>query len=96
MAFATQGLIRWRTGVFIAGRELRGRTFIPGATESRSANGRPDSTYITTAETAAQDLLDNAALGAALVVYSVTHRQVELVQSRSVWGQWAVLRSRRD
>jgi hypothetical protein len=31
-----------------------------------------------------------------LVIYSPTHNQAQAVTVRSVWGQWASLRSRRD
>jgi hypothetical protein len=41
LPWASQGLVRWRTGVYVAGRELRGRTFIPGWTEASSGGGVP-------------------------------------------------------
>src|SRR5690349_17726483 len=36
---ATQGLVRWRTGVFSGGHEIRGRTFIPGLTQNSNDQG---------------------------------------------------------
>lgn len=44
---STQGLIQWRTGVYSDGRELRGRTFLPGMLSGRSSNGIPDATALT-------------------------------------------------
>lgn len=91
---ATQGLLRWRTGTFVAGREIRGRTFIPGPTEEHNLTGVPNSDYITVANNAAAALI--AATGTELFVYSRTHRDSAPVVSGSCWNQWAVLRSRRS
>ena len=89
---ANQGLIRWLTGIYVAGRQLRGRTFIPGATELMSTNGTPDTSYKTPLQTAANALVGTSDFG----VYSPTHGQFILGATASVWDKWAVLRSRRD
>lgn len=91
---ATQILVRWRTTNFVNGREIRGRTFIPGATEAATADGVLDSTWVSTLNTANAALIASA--NAELVVYSPTHHTLGNVTAASVWTQFAVLRSRRD
>lgn len=96
LPYATQGLIRWRTGTFVNGRELRGRTFVPGLTEDYNVAGVPSgglpalmagyiNTYITTSSAAGDP-----------AVYSPTHKVAAIMTNGSFWSQWAVLRSRRD
>lgn len=91
MPSATQGLIRWRTGQFVGGREIRGRTFVPGMVQ---ANGE---------EAPVPGWMDNAASAAntlrqepGFCIWSKTHGLAPGVQVSSVWTQWAVLRTRRD
>lgn len=91
----TQGLIRWRTGVYVGGREIRGRTFVPALTSnSNSAGGVPASTTVSTLTTAAGSLYGDP--DSELVVWSKTHGQFATVTSASVWSKFATLRSRRD
>lgn len=94
LPMATQGLIRLRTGSFVGGREIRGKIFVPGLTESASTAGQPNASAVTTLETAATALI--AAGGANLVVYSRKNGTYAEVVSSSMWTQFAVLRSRRD
>lgn len=91
---ASQGLIRWRTGTFVGGREIRGRTFLPGPTEEHNLTGVPNSDYITVANNAAAALI--AASGTELMTYSRKNSDAAPVVSGSCWNQWAVLRSRRQ
>lgn len=93
-SLATQGLIRWRTGSYVGGREVRGRTFIPGVTSTSVATGGPSSTYISTLGGAATGLIGHAA--SQLVVGSKVHGVVREVAFAEVWNEFAVLRSRRD
>lgn len=88
---ATQGLIRWRTGVYAGGREIRGRTFIPGACENLGTSV-PSSTYIANANVAAAHLVDEP----GFCVWSKTHGLAPSVDVGVCWNQYAVLRSRRD
>lgn len=90
---ATQGLLRWHTGVFLGGRELQGRTFIPAPTEADSLNGVPSSTYTGILNTAGINLTSAGPI--TFGVYSREHRQFRQATSASPWGQWALLRSRR-
>lgn len=97
---ATQALVQWRTGVYIAGRELRGRLFLPCFVEDASNDGVLDGT----AKSAIEDALDillgidlgTQGFNGSLSVWSRTHGTHETVQSFSVSDQFAVLRSRRD
>lgn len=93
---ATQLLIRWRTGQYVSGREIRGRTFVPGFLEAASSSGRPDTAMVGNINTLAASFLTASAGAGALVVYSPTRGQAADVTAASVWTEWAVLRSRRD
>jgi hypothetical protein len=94
---ANQGLLRLRTGVFTAGREIRGRLNIPGSCEASNTAGKPTSTYMTTLQTSADlHLLSATGLNGAYNVYSRKNGSTEIVSSVSVAPYWAVLRSRRD
>ena len=92
--WATQGLVEWRTGNFISGREIRGRTFIPGPTYDQSSGGVPSSTYNTRISSAVTSLLGDT--DSALMVYSRKNFLAAQVDVGSPWTKWAVLRSRRD
>lgn len=94
MPFSNQALIRLLTGAFIGGRQLRGRIFVPGLTETANSSGSLISTTASTLLAAANAL--NAATAPALAVWSRTHAAVATVTGVSVWSQFAVLRSRRD
>lgn len=92
---ATQGLIRLLTGVFNDGRQIRGRIFVPGLTETaNTAGGIMDGTTATTIRTAAEALVDDA--NSALLVWSRSGLQAHPVTGASLWSQFAILRSRRD
>lgn len=90
----TQGLIQWRSGVFLGGRELRGRTFIPGTLIADEGTGVPTASYITTLNTAASTLASDP--NSSLAIYSRKKRAIGVVTSGQAWNKWAVLRSRRD
>lgn len=90
-----QGLAQWRTGVFESGRELRGRTYIPGVPKGTiTSTGVPAGTYIEAIQTAGAALLADA--NSVLVTYSPTHLTFAVVDSVTCWTKWAELRSRRD
>lgn len=92
---ATQGLVRWRSGLYVGGRELRGRTFIPGISELMSGtNGRPSSGALTVMNVAAGNLIANGT--SELRVFSRTKSASATVVAGQAWNQWAQLRSRRD
>lgn len=91
---ATQALMRWRTGSIVNGREVRGRTFIPGLTEQTNDAGVPSSGFTASANAAAATLV-----GLGILRIHPTSRIVNPnpeVIAGSLWANWAVLRSRRD
>jgi len=94
LPIVTQGLLRWRTGFFIAGRELRGRTFIPGLTENDNDVGIPNGSITGTVDPIAATLIGSA--NAELVIFSRTHFDFAVVSSGTMWTSWAELKSRRD
>ena len=94
LPMATQGLVRWRTGLIVLGRELRGRTFVPGLTESAAVDGGLAAAVQSDIQTAADALM--ADVNSALVVWSRTHSVSATAQAATVWSQFAVQRSRRD
>lgn len=104
---ATQTLLRLRTGAVVAGRRLQGRLFIPGPPQA-SVGGAlvPTSASITAYQGAASALITASSGPGPWSVWSrpvvaggtVTPREgsTAAVTSGSVWGKYAVLRSRRD
>lgn len=94
LPIASQMLVRWRTGVYIAGREIRGRWFIPGIAVSINNDGQPTGPSVITVNTAASTLIGDA--NSQLVIWSRANTQQAVVSSGTCWTQFAVLRSRRD
>lgn len=92
---ATQGLLRWRTGSIIAGREVRGRTFLPGMVEgSNGDSGTPAPGLVTDANNAAAALI--ADTNSQLVIWSRKNVGSVVAATGSLASKWAVLTSRRD
>jgi hypothetical protein len=90
---AASVLMRWRTGVFTAGREIRGRTFIPGMNQSQvSAQGEVLAGARTSLDSAANTFISTTDFG----IYSPTHSTFATVATASAWSEYAVLRSRRE
>ena len=92
---ATQGLIQWRTVIFVSGRVLRGRTYVPAPPEGQSeVTGIPSAAYVAALDAAGTALVSDAS--SALQVYSATHKVATDVSDVTVWNKWASLRTRRD
>lgn len=90
-----QALVRWHTGVYQNGREIRGRTFIPGMPAAGVDNvGTLDGGYQTTYNSAAAAYLSWTS--STPVIYSRQHFAFAPVVSGDTWKEIAVLRSRRD
>lgn len=94
LPLATQWLCRWRTDDFVGGREVRGRTFIPGPTRNGALNGQPTTAAIAALNAANATLVGDSAAGFA--VWSRKLLSAHDVSSGSAWSKFAVLRSRRD
>jgi hypothetical protein len=91
----TQGEIAWRTSLFVAGRRLQGRTFVPAPSETESSSGAPVSIYTSRLTTAAVALL-NSTPTAFPVVWSRAHGTYAAITSHVARPGWKVLRSRRN
>lgn len=106
LPWATQALVRWRTGIFSDGREIRGRTFVPGMTTTQMNAGSLTIAAQTTLDNAADALI--ADVNSTLVIWQRPRaadpaRDIDFrpgsfaaVVSSSVWIEFATLRSRRD
>jgi len=95
LPYATQGLIRWLTGIYVGGRQVRGRSFIPGMAESAcGASGTVSGAAVIGINAAGAALIADA--NSTLQVWSPTLGQANNVTIASTWSQFAVLRSRRD
>ena len=91
----SQALVRLLTGVFNDGRQIRGRIFLPGFTESSNAiGGIVAGATGASLQIAADALVSDA--NSALLVWSRAGGLSFPVVATSIWLQWAVLRSRRD
>lgn len=99
LPYATAGLVRWRTNTVVAGRRLQGRTFLPNPGETNSgAGGVPVSAYLNELQ-AAGDALIASALSTPVVWARPTESRAGThgeITAASPWGQFAVLRSRRQ
>lgn len=93
---ASQGLVRWGTGEVVNGRRLNGKTYIAGLTNSAKTDGRVDGSVRTLLQNAANGLMDALQPTMSMVTWSRKNGVIHLVNSASVWSEFAVLRSRRD
>lgn len=102
----TQGLIAWKTGSYLNGRSVGGRTFIPAVAETQNNLGAPNSTFQTVLASMVQTLLLSPA-GQYFGIYSrpvytrigvpVLQRPgaFSVVATGSPLNQWSSLRTRR-
>ena len=91
---ATTLLARWRTGVYIGGREVRGRTNISRLTEAENVSGAPGGTELTSFNSRLTAFLADP--NSQPVVWSRSAGQWYPIVAASFAPQWCVLRSRRD
>lgn len=103
LPWATQGLIQEICEIVVEGRRLRGRTFVPGATETYNVNGIPTSDYRAQLQSSADALILASSTFGTWQVWSrpqglPTPRSgtSDNVETCNVWNKWAQLRSRRD
>ena len=94
LPWANQAIVNWHTSTYVAGRELRGKTFVPALIQSANNNGVLHGTIQADILAAANALLDSA--NGAMTIWSRTHFQEHTVQSANVPLKIGVLRSRRD
>lgn len=96
---ATQGLVRWFTPQVANNRLIRGHTFLPAMSEGNNeAPGVPSTGLVAAVNDAAADLIADA--DSQLVIWhrpkAPNNGSAGIVQSASMWSEWATLRSRRD
>jgi hypothetical protein len=94
LPWMTQGLIRWNTGLYVGGRLVKGRVFIPGATEGLSTGGIPDASYTNSVQAAIDALLADTT--AELMVWSQKNTDTYPVIGGSPGTMWSYLSSRRS
>lgn len=93
---ACQVLVRLDTGVFLEGRQVRGKFFLPGVGEAfNDGAGVPDADMLSGVLDTFTTLLE-APGNPQLVVWSRARATVQVVTSAAVWSEWALLRTRRD
>lgn len=98
-----QAMIRWNTSAVVNGRQLTGRTFLPGLnTSSLGASGQPAGQLVTTDAPAMINALITDSLATPFIIW---HRPTialpssgvdAAVNSGQLSSKFAVLRSRRD
>lgn len=94
-AHATQGLLRLSTNAVVGGRRVEGKMFLPGIRQGDMAStGLPNTTYRTDYDDAAAVLIADADVD--WVVWSRKNGTQESIEAATTWGNFAVLRSRRD
>lgn len=91
---ASMVLMRWRTGAFVNGREIRGRTFIPGLSLGELTAGGELRQQALDDFNAATSILTGAT--PAFGVYSPRTAGFAEVASGDAWVELAVMRSRRQ
>lgn len=95
MSPATQILTEWRTGNYINGREVRGRTNHPCVRASDATlTGNPNSGTLGGWNSAAAGLIGSSASN--FVIWSKKNGQWFAASSGNTWTKFSVLRSRRD
>lgn len=91
---SSQMLAQLRTGVYVAGREVRGKYNHPFVTEEQNVgSGTPAPGAVSVLLGAFNDML---ATGPDLLVWSRKNGAAPAVSAVTVSPKWAVLRSRRD
>jgi hypothetical protein len=93
---SNQMLIRWRTGFYQAGREVRGRTFVPGLRETTVTAGIIPPATVSGFDSAFNAWLTALTAGRKLVIWSPTAGTATDVNLAQTWNEIAILRSRRD
>lgn len=96
VANAAQGLIRWLTPDIVAGRRIRGRSFVPGMSDNVNANGQVNATGTGDLQSCGGVLITSA------VGFGIWHRpqsgtggSFHEATAAVAWNEFAVQRGRR-
>lgn len=96
---AAMACVQLHTAGIVAGRRVRGRSFLGPLVPGNDADGTPNSTIVSTALAFGNALIDPDAEDPQLAVWSRPRTalagSVHVVTSVSVKDSWAILRSRR-
>lgn len=93
LPLASQLLVQWRTGTYQGGREMRGRTFIPGVVVGNNIDGKVGATTRGVVDAACIAYVGTAATPA---IWSKKNLTVTEISAGFCWEQFAMLTSRRD
>lgn len=85
-------LLRWNTGEVVAGRYLKGRTFMPGIASVYLANGNLAGSTVSSVTAAAQAFAGHVS---APSIWSRTHGVAHPISIGSCWSELATQRRRR-
>nr|CRY97411.1 hypothetical protein [uncultured prokaryote] len=94
LPYSTQFQVDWLTGVYAGGRQIRGKTYIPGLTEDTTTGGVFNSNVVGPYLDAATQLISDG--NGAMRVYSPTRNTSAVITGATTTPKPAVLRSRRD
>lgn len=91
---STQMLWQWKTGVRVGGREIRGRSFIPGFTEgANNGQGQVETSIVGEIQGYLDSYVGDG--DTTPVIWSRHHGTYEDISTGTVWPQWAEMRARR-
>jgi hypothetical protein len=93
LSIGSQGLLNLRTGLYINGRELRGKLYIPVPTTAQNNDGVPTASYQALMVTAYNAALSSASI-TTLKVYSRTHGLESDIAAVTPSAYFARLRTR--
>lgn len=96
LPYSNQLLLALHTGEYVAGREVRGRCFVPGLCEDNTTGGSFNGAAVAMANTAAENLRSAGLANNDWVVYSRKNHRIDNIDSAVAARKPAVLRSRRD
>nr|CRY96784.1 hypothetical protein [uncultured prokaryote] len=83
---------QWRTGQYVGGREVRGRSFISGLGDINEGGALVPSPVVLSVGNAVDALADDG----ILLVYSPTNGLAPVVNRGNVWNRFGFLRTRRS
>lgn len=85
-------VLRWRTGVYVNGREIRGRSYMSGLADIADGSGMVAQASLNGANAAAAGY----ATGSVTSVYSPTNGSTAPISAGSCWNMFGLMRSRRQ
>lgn len=89
---ATAVVVRWRSGEYVAGKPVNGRSFLPYGNTGNGEGGTSGAAQ-TAMNTAGAALISQAG---SFVIWSRAHGVMKPVVTASTWSEYGVQRRRRD